>query len=231
MQTKFVSRSLAFAAAVFSGAVLALSVSPTNAYAQGGPSGSYRNSCRLVKMDKGGYLEALCARRDGTLRRSRIRVSECKGRDIVNYDGRLVCDNNGRGNNDRPNNRYPDRGNNKGRDGKYDDRRDRHDRHDDRYDRNDRYDNDRNRNYSRGLIIYDGTRFSGRSLSIRDDYSNLSNTGFNDKASSIRILGRGTWRVCTDRSYGGKCVNVSSDVSDLGRLGMGNKISSIRRVR
>jgi hypothetical protein len=81
-----------------------------------------------------------------------------------------------------------------------------------------------------GVTLFTDRRFRGRSMFIGQDYSNLGNTGFNDVATSLRVQGSGTWRVCSDKNYGGRCVDVSSDVSDLGRIGLGDKISSIRRV-
>jgi hypothetical protein len=88
---------------------------------------------------------------------------------------------------------------------------------------------DRRRDHG-GVTIFVDRRFRGRTMFIGQDYSNLGNSGFNDVASSLRIRGGGTWRVCSDKNYGGRCVDVSSDVPDLNRIGLGNTISSIRRV-
>lgn len=210
MHTRFVGlKSVIVAAAI--GAV-GLFVLPHSVHAQA-PSGSYRGSCNSAVMGKGGYLEASCRKKNGRWQKSRVKISQCKGRDIVNNNGRLVCGpaNSRRGN--ANNHRWDNNG--KGRDDRG------------RYDGHDR----KNRNTRKGVIIYDGSRWSGRSMSIRDSYVNLARTGFNDVASSIRIVGGGTWQLCSDKNYGGRCVNVRSDVRDLNTLLMNNRISSLRRIR
>jgi hypothetical protein len=195
--------------------VTSIFVTPQSAAAQG-PTGSYRNSCRAITMTRGGYLQAECRTPTGRWLNSRIRVSECRGRDIANRNGRLVCVDNRRGKNDG---RY-DRGTwDKGR----------HDDRDKRRDRNDRgWDP---RNGKSGIVLFNGTQWRGRSMRVEYAHSNLVNTGFNDAVGSIRIIGRGTWRLCAHKNYGGRCVNVSSDVRDLRSIGLQNALSSVRRIR
>ena len=55
-----------------------------------GPRGSYRETCRDIRVD-GDDLQARCRERDGDWRRSELEnYSECRG-DIFNDDGRLKC--------------------------------------------------------------------------------------------------------------------------------------------
>ncbi len=238
MQRNFVyARAMIAATAV---GVLSTFVTPKTAEAQA-PFGSYRNSCRSITLNKGGVLQAECRTTNNSWQRSSLRMANCRNGDIANRDGRLVCANNQRGqyDNKRPGNRpgnagrpggqYDPRGHdnrdNRGNNGKYDNRNNRNDRKDR---------DDRNRgsvNTRSGIVLFTGTRWNGRTMNIRSDYMNLEKTGFNDNAASVRIVGKGTWRLCSDKNYGGRCVNVSSDVGDLNRLGVRNKISSIRRVR
>lgn len=238
MQRNFVyARAMLAATAV---GVLSIFATPKTAEAQA-PSGSYRNSCRSITLNRGGVLQAECRTMNNRWQRSSIRVENCRNGDIANRDGRLVCTDNRRGryDNNRPGNRP---GNNGRRVGHYDPRdhdnrgnqgnKGNHGKYDNRGHRNDR--DDRNRgsvNTRSGVVLFTGTRWSGRTLNIRSDYMNLEKTGFNDDAASVRIIGKGTWRLCTDKNYGGRCVNVSSDVRDLNTLGVRNRISSVHRVR
>src|SRR5262249_46358199 len=78
-------------------------------------------------------------------------------------------------------------------------------------------------------ILYEGTNLSGRSLVIGSEVaSNLANTGFNDRASSMRIEG-GYWVFCTDAYFGGECQTFGPGDYPTLPWGLTNKISSGRR--
>lgn len=188
---------------VFTAAVIGtmtVFAAPRTAAAQG-PSGSYQKSCRTLSVSRDGIMTASCQTTNGKWNRTSIRVSDCSRGDIANSDGRLVCMNTS--------------GNGAWRNGRGNDNHGYSHR------------NDRGRE---SVVLFTGTRFRGRSMSVNQDYTNLGTTGFNDAAESVRVSG-GTWRLCTDKQYGGRCVNVSSDVSDLSSLGIRSKISSIRQVQ
>lgn len=159
MNPPFVSLSALFAAAVTAG--LMLVSTPNVLEAQRRPSGSYQNSCRSIFIERGGVLRADCKTTSGSWRRSSIRVSQCKGQDIANLNGRLVCtkgrpgkDNIGKGNSGKGNSGkgvYSDRG------------------------RNDRWEGNRNGRHQdsrgkvssggrSGIVIYDRTGYGGRSF-------------------------------------------------------------------
>lgn len=109
---------------------------------------------------------------------------------------------------------------------RWDDRRDRDDRWDDRRDRRDR--GDRRGRRGRGqseIVLYSGPNFTGQSITLRGATDNLRNSGFNDRARSIRVYGRGSWRVCQHRNYGGACMQVTDDMPYIGG-GMAGEISS-----
>jgi hypothetical protein len=60
-----------------------------SAHAQAPPPGSYRESCRDIRM-QGPDLIAFCRRADGREQRTALDIAHCVG-DIGNNDGNLVC--------------------------------------------------------------------------------------------------------------------------------------------
>lgn len=70
---------------------LIATLSPVKAFAQSIPPGSYRDSCRNIRVSNG-VLSAECAVPDGRMhRKTSIELSKCAGRDIENNSGRLEC--------------------------------------------------------------------------------------------------------------------------------------------
>jgi len=73
---------------LFTGVVLA--VASTAGYAQALPSGSYRESCRDIRM-QGPTLTALCRRANGRGEQlTALNIAHCVG-DVGNNNGNLVC--------------------------------------------------------------------------------------------------------------------------------------------
>ncbi len=106
-----------------------------------------------------------------------------------------------------------------------DDRRDRDDRWDDRRDRRDRGGR-RGRRGASEIVLYSGPNYTGQSITLRDGANNLRNLRFNDRARSIRVYGRGSWRVCQHRDFGGACMQVADDMPYISG-GMSAEISSV----
>jgi hypothetical protein len=79
-------------------------------------------------------------------------------------------------------------------------------------------------------ILYEGQNLSGRFFVINSEVaSNLANTGFNDRAASLRVEG-GYWVFCSDANFGGECQTFGpGDYSTL-PWGLTYKISSGRRI-
>jgi hypothetical protein len=79
-------------------------------------------------------------------------------------------------------------------------------------------------------ILYEGPNLSGRTLVISGQVvSNLDGTGFNDRASSLRVEG-GYWIFCSDANFNGECRTFGpGDYPSLSG-GLNNRISSGRRV-
>ncbi|WP_334164896.1 beta/gamma crystallin-related protein, partial [Phenylobacterium sp.] len=61
--------------------------------------------------------------------------------------------------------------------------------------------------------LYDGPNFTGRSVTIVGEVSNLSSYNFNDKARSVRLEGR--WRLCEHSGFEGRCVEQAGDIPEL----------------
>ena len=66
----------------------AASIAP--AAAQWAPSGSYQQSCTNIRV-QGGELIARCTNPQGQRVRSMIALGSCRGGDIANSNGQLVC--------------------------------------------------------------------------------------------------------------------------------------------
>ena len=79
-------------------------------------------------------------------------------------------------------------------------------------------------------ILYEGSNFSGRQFVVESNQvRNLADTGFNDRASSLRIE-RGYWLFCSDANYDGECRTFGpGDYPNL-PPGLNHRISSGRRI-
>ena len=79
-------------------------------------------------------------------------------------------------------------------------------------------------------ILYEYGGFGGRTFVIEGDViSNLDRTGFNDRASSIRIEG-GYWMFCTDAGFQGTCRTFGPGEYASLPWDITHKISSGRRI-
>ena len=88
--------------------------------------------------------------------------------------------------------------------------------------------NDRGRNYDARATLYEGPNLSGRSFPLNEAMTNLGPTGFNDRASSLRVES-GYWIFCSDSDFRGECRTFGpGDYASL--PGMNNVISSGRRI-
>ena len=76
------------------------------------------------------------------------------------------------------------------------------------------------------ITLYEGPGYSGRSITLYADESNLNGSGFNDRAMSVRVRG-GVWKLCEDRDYRSRCEIIDRDTPDLGVYQFNRKVSSI----
>lgn len=87
---------------------------------------------------------------------------------------------------------------------------------------------DRGRNRGARATLYEGPNMSGRSYPVNDAMRNLGTTGFNDRASSLRVES-GYWIFCSDSEFRGDCRTFGpGEYASL--PGMNNAISSGRRI-
>lgn len=76
--------------------------------------------------------------------------------------------------------------------------------------------------------LFEGPNLSGRAFPIDDSVRDMARTGFNNRASSLRIES-GYWIFCTDPEFRGECLTYGP--GDYARLAeMNNAISSGRRI-
>ncbi len=89
-------------------------------------------------------------------------------------------------------------------------------------------DDDRGRSRGAQATLYEGPNLSGRAFQLDDTVPNLGRTGFNDRASSLRV-DRGYWIFCSDSEFRGECRTFGpGDYASL--PGLNNVISSGRRI-
>jgi len=87
-------------------------------------------------------------------------------------------------------------------------------------------------NWGEGVraVLYEGRDFSGRSYVITgNSLRNLGGTGFNDRASSLRVE-QGYWMFCSDADYNGECLTLGPGEYPSLPPELNNRISSARRI-
>jgi hypothetical protein len=79
-------------------------------------------------------------------------------------------------------------------------------------------------------LLYEYPNLSGRSFVIDSEaVANLANSGFNDRAASLRVEG-GYWIFCSDANFQGDCRTYGPGDYPSLPSGLANSISSGRRV-
>ena len=80
------------------------------------------------------------------------------------------------------------------------------------------------------VTFYEGEGFAGRSFTTEEQVANLQRSGFNDRASSVVVLG-GRYEVCDDVQFRGRCVVLRPGrYASLAAMGLNDRISSVRAV-
>ena len=80
------------------------------------------------------------------------------------------------------------------------------------------------------VVLYEQPGFAGRRIAVDNEFMpNLASTGFNDRASSLRVE-RGYWMFCSDAGFQGTCRTFGP--GDYPQLppGLNDRISSGRRI-
>ena len=80
------------------------------------------------------------------------------------------------------------------------------------------------------VTFYEREGFQGRSFTTEERIGNFANHDFNDRASSVEVLG-GLWEVCEDARFSGRCVVLRPGrYPSLAAMGLNDRVSSARTV-
>ena len=80
------------------------------------------------------------------------------------------------------------------------------------------------------ITFYEREGFQGRSFTTDRQVGNLERFGFNDRASSVVVIGD-RWEVCEDARFSGRCVVLRPGrYPSLAAMGLNDRISSVRDV-
>jgi uncharacterized protein YcfJ len=80
------------------------------------------------------------------------------------------------------------------------------------------------------VTFYENEGFQGRTFTTEQQVDNLQRFGFNDRASSVVVIGD-RWEVCEDARFGGRCVVLRPGrYASLAAMGLNDRISSVRDV-
>jgi uncharacterized protein YcfJ len=80
------------------------------------------------------------------------------------------------------------------------------------------------------VVFYTDDNFGGQSFTAERSVNNFKSYGFNDRASSVVVLGN-RWEVCEDAGYSGNCrVLRQGRYPSLASMGLNDRVSSVRAV-
>ncbi len=80
------------------------------------------------------------------------------------------------------------------------------------------------------ITFYEREGFQGQSFTTERQIGNFERFGFNDRASSVEVLGD-RWEVCEDPRFSGRCVILRPGrYPSLAAMGLNDRISSVRDV-
>ncbi|HEX6705964.1 MAG TPA: beta/gamma crystallin-related protein [Albitalea sp.] len=79
------------------------------------------------------------------------------------------------------------------------------------------------------MTLYQHYNFGGDQLTLRGYAPNLSQYGFNDRASSV-VVRSGRWQVCSDSDFKGACVELGPGEYSALDARLTNQVSSAREV-
>lgn len=80
------------------------------------------------------------------------------------------------------------------------------------------------------VAFYERENFRGESFTTERQIANFTRYGFNDRASSVIVIGD-RWEVCDDVQFRGRCVILRpGNYASLAALGLNDRVSSVRAV-
>jgi uncharacterized protein YcfJ len=78
------------------------------------------------------------------------------------------------------------------------------------------------------VSFYEQEGFQGRSFSTQQRVGNLERSGFNDRASSVVVVGQ-RWQACENSRFEGRCTVLRpGQYPSLTAMGLNDRISSVR---
>ncbi len=88
----------------------------------------------------------------------------------------------------------------------------------------------RERNAPAQITFYERDGFAGRSFSTGKQVRNFERFGFNDRASSVVVVGE-RWEACEDVRFEGRCIILRpGSYASLAAMGLNDRVSSVRPV-
>ncbi|MBA3056513.1 MAG: glycine zipper 2TM domain-containing protein [Gammaproteobacteria bacterium] len=80
------------------------------------------------------------------------------------------------------------------------------------------------------ITFYENEGLNGRSFSTAQEINNFNRFGFNDRASSVVVVGE-RWEVCDDVQFRGQCVVLRQGTyPSLRAMGLNDRVSSVRML-
>jgi uncharacterized protein YcfJ len=80
------------------------------------------------------------------------------------------------------------------------------------------------------VTFYEHDNFQGQSFTTSQPVDNLGRRGFNDRASSVVVIG-GRWEVCEDSRFRGNCVVLRrGSYNSLQLMNLNDRVSSTRPI-
>ena len=80
------------------------------------------------------------------------------------------------------------------------------------------------------ITFYERENFAGQQFTTDKQVRNFERFGFNDRASSIEVVGR-RWEICEAARFQGRCVVLRAGrYPTLASLGLNDRVSSVRQV-
>lgn len=78
------------------------------------------------------------------------------------------------------------------------------------------------------VTFYENESFAGRSFATEKQVNNFSRNQFNDRASSVVVVG-GPWELCDDTQFRGRCVVLRpGQYPSMRAMGLNDRVSSVR---
>ncbi len=80
------------------------------------------------------------------------------------------------------------------------------------------------------VTFYEREGFAGRAFTTERQVGNFERYGFNDRASSVVVVGE-RWEVCEDARFHGRCAVLRpGNYPSLAAMGLNDRVSSVRMV-